>query len=383
MGRRIWAVIRKELLVLTRDKIMMMVVFVAPLALMLLCGFLYIQHSVKAIPIVILDQDQSEISRMIVRAFQDSEKFTMVKTADSFAELEQDLASERAYVGVAIPPDVSANVKQGRNSQVGIILNGSNLLIMNTAANAANQVIQTLSAGITIKIMQGAGISEAKAYQAVTALAFRTRVWYNPTTSYVTFMLLGLMGTVLQQVTLLGVALSFVKEREDHTWKQLMGSRLRWWELVAGKFIVYFTLYTANALVMFSLGIHYFGIPMRGDAGLLLVALFVFIVALIGIGMAISILAPSTSQAIEISMLMAVPSFLISGYTWPSMSMPVPIQFLSNLLPLTHFLKVARSVVLMGNGWELVWPGLGILSLFALIGLPLVMVVAKHRMIRG
>ena len=380
MIRRIWAVIRKELLLITRDKIMMIVAFVAPLVLTVLFGFLYIQHSVNGIPIVILDQDQSEISRMIVRAFKDSEKFQLIHTADSFAELEKAVASERAYMGVVIPPDVSSNVKQGRSSQVGIILNGSNLLIMNTAANAANQVVQTLSGGITIKIMQGFGISEAKAYQAVTALAFRTRVWYNPTTSYVTFMVLGLLGTVLQQVTFLGVALSFVKEREDQTWKHLIGSQLRWWELIAGKFIVYFTIYTMNALVMFTLAIHCFGMPMRGDAGLLLVALLLFIAAMIGIGMVISVLTPSAAQALEISMLIAVPSFLISGYTWPAMSMPVLIQWLSKLLPLTHFLKVARSVVLMGNGWELVWPGLGVLVVFSLMTLPIVMTVVKYRM---
>ncbi len=380
---RLAAVMKKELLHIARDKILFMIAFIAPLALTVLCGFLYIEQKVVDLPVVIFDQDQSEISRMIIRAFGDSERLKLVGTVDTYAGLEQALQSERAIMGVVIPPHLQSDVKQVRGAEVGLVINSANILTMNTVASAASSVVATIGAGVTMKVIEGLGMSGAKAYQAVTALSFRTRNWYNPTLSYLVFMLAGLIGTILQQVTFLGVALSFVKEKEQGTWRQLAFSKLRPAELVWGKLLVYFMVYGFDALLAYGLCFGFFQVPMRGNPWLFLLTVAVFLVVLIAVGMAISVFTPSMPQAIEVSMLIAVPSFLISGYTWPYISMPPVIQVLSRLLPLSYFVEAVRSIAIMGAGWSVVWPKLAILALFAVVCLPLTYLMVRRTILRG
>ncbi len=365
--RRILAIMQKEFLHIRRDNIMMAVAFIAPFLLITLFGYLYIQQKVTQMPVIVYDQDQTDLSRSIIRAFGESERLEIVESADSYQRVEQALQLEQAYMGVVIPPRLKEDVKSGRSSQVAVLLNGTNILIMNTLANTANQVIQTVSAGVTMRVLQGFGVTRQKAYQAVTALNFRTRIWFNPTTSYLLFMLVGLIGVAIQQLTMLEVALSFVKEKEQGTWKQLACAGWKTTDLVLGKGLLYFLIFMLVSVAVYGLAFFHFGIPLRGDAGMLLLATALFLLVLVALGMALSIIAPNSSMAIEVSMMIAVPSFLISGYTWPYLNMPPVIQFLSKILPLTHFLEVFRGITLMGSGWDYIGPRLGILALFAVV----------------
>jgi ABC-2 type transport system permease protein len=378
--QRIWAVMEKELIQLTRNNVMAMITFVGAISLTVLFGYLYIQQKVTDLPVVIFDRDQTELSRTIIRSFADSEKFKILPLVNSFTAVEQAIKTEHAFLGVVIPPNLQKDIKAGRSTEVGVITNGTNILIMNTVATAANTVISTISAKITMQVMEGGGILQRKAYQALKALSFRSRTWYNPTNSYLLFMLVGLIGVMLQQVTLLAVALSFSKEREEGTWQLLRTSGLSWSEFIWGKFLIYFIIFFLNAVIMYLLGFVWFGVPLRGDALLVLALTVLFLVVLIAIGMAVSITANSTTQAIEISMMIAVPSFLLSGYTWPYLSMPPAVQVLSKLLPLTHFLEAFKSIALLGNGWDVVAVKFGYLSLFALVGLPLSIILLKRGM---
>jgi ABC-2 type transport system permease protein len=378
--RRIWAVMQKELIQLNRNNVMWLISFAGGIILTILFGYLYIQQKVTDLPIVIFDRDQTEISRTIIRSFADSERFKILPLVNSFAAVEQAIKTEHAFLGVVIPPNLEKDIKAGRSTEVGVITNGTNILIMNTVATAANTVISTISAKITMQVMEGGGILQRQAYQAMTALNFRNRVWYNPTISYLVFMLVGLIGVVLQQVTFLAVALSFSKEREEGTWQQLRVSGLSWGEFIWGKFLFYFIIFSMNAVIMYLLGFAWFGLPLRGDALLILALTVLFMVILISIGMVISILATSTTQATEISMMIAVPSFLLSGYTWPYLSMPPVVQVLSKLLPLTHFLEALKSITLLGNGWDVVAVKFGYLALFAVVCLPLAIILLRRQM---
>ncbi|HBE79224.1 MAG TPA: hypothetical protein DDW65_15845 [Firmicutes bacterium] len=379
---RVGAVMQKEFLHIFRDKIVCSIAFLAPLAFVALFGFLYIEQKVTNLPVAVYDQDQSELSRTIIQAFSDSERFKITTVCNNYREIEHLMQSEKVLSVIVIPPNLQQDVKSGKSREVALIFNGTNILTMNTLANVAAQVIPTISGGITMKIIQGYGVPEQKAYQAVTALSFRSRYWYNPSTSYLVFMLLGLLGTVLQQITLLGVALSFIKEKESGSWRHLAFSKLSAFEILMGKLSVYFIIYCIDAMVMFGLGFSCFGMPMHGSPLLFLIVNLLFILVMLALGMAISIVTTSTPQAIEISMLIAMPSFLISGWTWPYLSMPFPIQILSKLLPLTHFLDAIRRIVYMGAGFDVVWPQFVILGIFVMICLPLTAFMLQRHMLR-
>ncbi len=379
---RIGAVMQKEFLHVFRDKIVFMIAFLAPIVLGALVGFLYIEQKVTNLPVAVYDQDQSELSRTIIRAFSDSERFRITNVCNSYHDVERLMQSEEVFSAIVIPPHLQQDVKSGKASEVGLIFNGTNILTMNTLANVAAQVIPTISGGVTMKIIQGYGVPKQKAYQAVTALSFRSRYWYNPTTSYSVFMLLGLLGTVIQQITFLGVALSFIREKESGTWRHLASSKLSTFEILLGKLSVYFIIYCIDAIVLYGLAFSYFGLPMRGNPLLFLITILLFIFVLLAVGMAISILTKSAAQAIEISMLVAVPSFLISGWTWPYISMPFPIQILSKILPLTHFLEAIRRIAYLGAGLDIVWPKLAILGIFSIIFIPLTAFVLNRQMLK-
>jgi ABC-2 type transport system permease protein len=379
---RIGTVMQKEFLHVFRDKIVFMIAFLAPIVLGALVGFLYIEQKVTNLPVAVYDQDQSELSRTIIRAFSDSERFKITNICDNYHQVEHLMQSEKVFSVIVIPPHLQQDIKSGKATEVGLIFNGTNILTMNTLANVAAQVIPTISGGITMKIIQGYGVPEQKAYQAVTALSFRSRYWYNPTTSYLVFMLLGLFGTIIQQITFLGVALSFIREKESKSWRHLAFSKLSTFEILMGKLLVYFIIYCIDAIVLYGAAFIYFGVPMNGNPLLFLITVLLFIFVLLAVGMAISILTKSAAQAIEISMLVAVPSFLISGWTWPFISMPVPIQILSKILPLTHFLDAIRRIAYIGAGLDIVWPQLVILGVFGIVFIPLTAFILNRQMLK-
>ena len=215
---------QKEMLHILRDKGMFSIVLVAPFFMTLIVTSVYIKHKVTEIPIVVYDQDKSDMSRMIIRAFEDNERLKIVKSIENYDEMKMMIDSQKAHMAVVIPPNLKKNIKSGRSADIGIIMDGSNILITNTIANASSQIIQTISGGITMKVIEGYGVSPKKAYEAVTALNFRTRTWYNPTTSYLVFMILGLIGTIIQQTIFLGTALSIIRERERGSWNMLIVS---------------------------------------------------------------------------------------------------------------------------------------------------------------
>lgn len=378
--RRIWAVIKKETLHITRDKVMLMICFLAPIFLTVLFGFVYINQKVTNIPIVIYDADKTDLSRTIINGFNDSERLEVIKYAETYDELKREIEEQRAQMGIIIPPNMKKTVKSGQSSEVGIIYNGTNTLIMSTAGTAANQVVGTISAGINIKIMQGTGISSKKAMNAVQALAFKSRTWYNPTASYGPFMLLGLLATILQQLAFLAVALSFSRERESGAWKNLVFSKLKSKEIILGKFIVYLVIFFINAIIMYSIAIRFFQIPQIGNLSLVLLLFLVFLVSVLMLGIFLSAIIKSQVQAIEISMIIAVPSFILSGYTWPSFAMPKALQYVSNSLPLTHYLNATKAVMYMGQGYNVIRNDVRFLLGLGLLFLPINIFLVSRRM---
>jgi ABC-2 type transport system permease protein len=381
--RKVWMIMQKELLHIFRDRILFSITVFAALVMTFLLGGIYIQGKVTHMPVVIFDQDQTNLSRTIVRGFEDSERFTLVRFVATYQEMNKTIEKEQAYMGIVIPPHLEEDIKNGKGAEVACIVNNCNLLVSSNMANNANAVIGTLCAGITMKVMEGYGINHTKAYRAVTALSFRSRLWYNPTNSYVVFMLLGLTATIFQQIIMLGVAISFAKEKEQETWRQLIFSDLTPGQLIWGKLLTYFLLYFVNALIICVVNVFYFKIPLRGSVGLFLLTSALFTIVILTFAMFMSVLSQNTAQAIQSMMLVAMPSLLVSGYTWPYQNLPLVLKGLSNVLPLTYFLRAEKAIALMGAGFDVVWPQLAILILMVMIMMPLTVFLVKRNMMRS
>ena len=378
--KRIWAIFKKEAMHILRDKVIYSTAVTTPLMLTLLFGAIYYQGKVTQVPVVIYDADKSELSRMLINGFKDSERLNIYKYVESVEELTEEMDNQRAEAGIILPHNLKKNVKSGQSQEIPVILSGLNSMNMSTASAAINQVIATYSSGINVKVMAGNGISSKKGMQAVQSLSYKSRTWYNPSSSYEVYMLLGLMGMNLQQVAFLAVSLSFSKERETGVWKNLIFSKIKSKELVFGKFAIYFIIFFLDAIVMLTLGIKLFKIPMLGSVNALLVLTAAFVGSVLMLGMFISSLLKSQVQAIQLSMMIAVPSYMLSGYTWPVFNMHIILQKLSAVLPLTHYLTSMKSIMYMGQGFSTtVLYDLKCLILIIVIFLPLNILLIERR----
>jgi ABC-2 type transport system permease protein len=193
-------------------------------------------------------------------------------------------------------------------------------------------------------------------------------VLYNPTFSYLSFMVFGLGGTVLQQVLFLGVALSVAREKEAGTWTDLL-RQYSFGQLLLGKLTPYMLLATCNLLLGFTILLKFFAVPYYGSPLLLLGCGTMFNIAVLAIGYAISYFARDQLQATQGAMLIAVPSFMLSGYTWPLMSMPDVIAAIGKSLPLTYFLHAVREIVTKGHGFPSVRHDIVVLAFMAAVSL--------------
>lgn len=350
---KVGAAIQEEWAHIWKDKRLLAILFLVPLLYSALFGFIYTQHKVTEIKTIVMDEDQSALSRQIIQAFEESETFRIASVAHSEQEVEQALAAGEAVVGLFIPNQFEAGIKSGQVLPLLTWIDGSNMIYANSATKGANEIIATFSAGVSLnKLQLQEGLRQEQVMDTLSPIPYRYRVMYNSTFNYSDFMMYGLMGAILQQVLFLGIALSITREKDAGRWGQFAAWEKTPWRLAYAKTAPYFAITLFNATTMLLFASYFFHVPIRGSlmAGLLLAASFSF--AVCGIGYFISLLSGNQLGATQISMLIAVPSFLVSGFTWPFEAMPQALVTFGKLLPLTYLLDGVRSVFVKGNGLE-------------------------------
>jgi ABC-2 type transport system permease protein len=345
-----------------------LVLFAVPILYFTLFGFLYGEKRITEMPTVLVDEDQTELSRELYRAFEVDQSFRISAVVGTEAEAMRLIDEGMAFVAVIIPDGLEQDVKEGGEAEVLTMIDGSNMLISNSAVRAANTVVKSVSAGVTLKKLEARGTWGEEGKTLFTGIDYRYRVLYNPTFSYLSFMVFGLGGTVLQQVLFLGVALSVARQKEEGTWQATLAAN-SFAALVAGKLLPYLIVATFNLVLTFTLLLKVFQIPSYGNPAHLLIVGTAFNLAVLAIGFAISFFSKDQLQATQIAMLIAVPSFMLSGYTWPLMSMPDAVAAIGKSLPLTYFLHAVREILSKGHGLSYVTHDAAALAFMTLLGL--------------
>lgn len=343
-----------------------------PTLYIFLFGIMYSNHVVTDIKTAVLDYNQTSTSRMVVQGFQDSDKFAVVEQVTTEDALRHLLETRQVNAALVIPEDFAALVKKGQGSEVLVIANGTNMLYSNAVMSAANEIVSTLSTGISIKALAGGqALLPEKAASTALPVSYRLRVWYNPAFNYTNFLLVGLACTALQQVILLYMAVALAREKELGTLSELAAGGYRAYQVVLGKMIPYFLLNMLSAHAVLALCFTVFQVPFRGSYLVLLLLFTVFILCILALGIFLSIVCKNELEATQIAMLVAVPSFLFSGFTWPIDSMPLLAKVISYILPLTYLASDVRDIALMGIDLSLVLPGILMLAGLFVVLLPL------------
>jgi ABC-2 type transport system permease protein len=348
--RRIRFLIWKELIELTRDPRLLGIVVVAPIIQLLLLGYAA-TTDVRDVPIVVADADRSSASRELIERFTASPTFTVVALVTSPTEIDPYLDRGAAWIAVAVPPGYGEALGAGRPQTVQIVADGSD-------ANSAGLALGYATNLIALHGREIAGRrSERGAGAPGVILDPVIRVWFNPRLESRDFMIPGVVAMLLLLVTTNLSSMGIVREKEIGTLEQLNVTPLGRLELIVGKLLPYGVIGLIEVVLVVSVAVWWFEIPMRGSVLLLFGMSAVYLMTTLGLGLFVSTISSTQQQAMmTTTFFFLLPMVYLSGFVFPIENMPAAIQAITYLIPLRYFLVIVRSIFLKGVGLETFWP---------------------------
>ena len=356
-----WAIFRKELTQMMRDRTTLLFSIAIPTLELILFGV--IDTNAKNIPTIVFDQSRTQESRRLQEQFTATSYLQIVADAHSRAELEHAIVAGRAQVAIEIPPDYARNLVAGRDASVMVLIDGSDSTVANQALAAANGVV--LQNGIQ-QLMETTGRKPA--------IDARPVMLFNPDMRSANLLIPGLIAILLTFSGTILSAFAIVKERERGTLEQLMVTPVSPLAVVLGKILPYLGVAYTTLVLVLVLMRFMFGVPINGSVVLLLILSSVYLMALLSFGLLISSRAKSQMEAMQMAMGIMLPSILLSGYIFPLASLPAPLRVFAHFLPATHFIRIARGIVIRGASFADLWQ-----PVLALLAISTVLIAASAR----
>jgi ABC-2 type transport system permease protein len=341
-----WKLIAREFRLFGSNSVAMLIFIGAPILYSVLIGFVYKDAAVKDLPIIVVDLDNTPLSNKIIDALDDNQYIKVIDKKYGTSNLRNDIVRNNYAGVVTIPERFEADIQQKRHPEIDADINGANMLNANYLSTGIQTVLASLNAGIEIETLKKKGMPQAIANEQYESFKINITRFFNPASNYLLFLWPGMLGTIMQQVFLLVLALSFAKEFEEKTFSHLLKYTKSSWFLVFTKSIPYLIIGILLWVPLICIFFALFHVEMVASVGTFFFISVIFIMSLTFMGIATSILFKTQLKATEVLMIVAVPSFIISGQTWPLTQMPVAVQWLSNMLPLTHFLEAFRRLLL-------------------------------------
>lgn len=357
--RRTWVIAQKEFIHVFRDRRTLLITIVMPIVLLLLLGYTA-SLDVEGVPMAVYDQSQSQASRALLEAYRETGSFALDFFPRSDDEMRWLMDTGKVQVGLIVPPEYVAEVAAARPAQIACIVDGSNP----TIGKQLLAIVTMVGQAHGVRVMQARAGGRTLALPGIDT---RLRVWYNPTLDNISFIVPALIGMIMQLICSNLTAAAIVREREQGTMEQLAITPIRSVELVVGKVVPYIAIAVANAAEILVIGVLLFGLKIHGSVALLSGFCLLFLFTSLAWGLLVSVVARTRQQAQVLNMLVLLPSFMLAGAMWPRSAMPVVLQTIGALMPLTYFTEMARGVVLKGVGLDILGFDLGILAVIGLV----------------
>ncbi len=361
--RRLFAVMVKEFIQLRRDRLTFAMIVGVPVMQLILFGFA-INSDPKELPTALLSNDNSEFARSFVAAMENTGYFKVVKIAATEAEANRMLQEGEAQFVVNIPADFSRKLVRGERPALLIEADATDPSATSNAI-AALQLLPRMAfqRDLTGPLAQIQAQPQAQA----DPIDLRVHRRYNPEGVSRYNIVPGLIGVVLTMTMVMMTAFAMTRERERGTMENLLATPVRPIEVMIGKIAPYIIVGYLQVSVILVAAKLLFAVPMVGSLVLLSSVLIVFIAANLALGFTFSTIAKSQLQAMQMSFFFMLPSILLSGFMFPFRGMPVWAQALGEVIPVTHFLRVIRGILLKGNGWMEIWPQLWPIAVFMVV----------------
>ncbi|QEL55677.1 ABC transporter permease [Chromobacterium paludis] len=353
---RLWAIILKEFIQLRRDRITFAMMLLLPLVQLTIFGFA-INGDPKHLPTVVVAHDQSRFSRALIASMANSGYYDLIRTDAGDAEADAMLASGRAQFAVVIPPDFSRKLVRGERPTLLLAADATDP----SATGNAIATMQQLAATALAHDLTGplAGLQPG-----ASPFDLRIQRRYNPEGVTQYNIVPGLMGVILTMTMIMMTALGITREVERGTMENLLATPVRPLEVMVGKIAPYVLIGYVQVAVILLAAQFVFHVPFVGSLPLLLLCVLTFIGANLTVGITISSVARNQTQAMQLTFFFFLPSMLLTGFMFPFRGMPEWAQVVGEVLPLTHFLRLIRGVMLKGNGPEVLWLNVWPLLLF-------------------
>lgn len=342
-----WAVLIKEFYHIRRQPATIFFMLVVPALQTMIFGWA-IRTEIEHITTVVLDLDGRRHSREFQESLVNSRQFTVIAQARSDAEFNAILRSGRAKVGLKIPPDYSNRILNGQQAQLAVLIDGSDSQTANAAMNTIN--LLGVNSSIQLARSKGEAAQFAPARDRVGNIALpieiRPRLMYNPNLESARFFVPGLVGIILQLVTLFLTSFAIVREREMGTLEQLFVTPVSRIGLMLGKLAPYAVIGILEILIVLSIMVYLFRVPIQGNILLLIALSTLFIVCSLSLGLFVSAVAKTQVEALQFSFIIMLPSVLLSGFMFPRSEMPLPVFLVTHAIPVTYYIEILRGIIL-------------------------------------
>jgi ABC-2 type transport system permease protein len=356
---RFWAIVVKEFIQMRRDRLTFGMMVGIPMLQLILFGYA-INSNPKHLPTAVYAADNSPFSRTLVWGLRNSSYFDFTREVHSAAEIRELLAEGRVQFAVTVPVDFSRKLLRGERPDLLLEADATDPSAVGFAMAAVNQLaLSVINRDLTGPL--------ARLQAGAPPFNLVTHQHYNPESISQYNIVPGLMGVMLTMTMIIITGLAITRERERGTMENLLSTPAHPGEVIVGKIVPYILVGYVQVLLVLLAARFLFNVPMLGSLWLLLLLVLLFIVANLAVGITFSTIASNQLQAVQMAFFFFLPSLLLSGYMFPFRGMPGWAQDVGECLPLTHFLRIVRGILLKGNGLAECAPDLWPIALFLLV----------------
>lgn len=328
---------------------------------------------VEEIPMGILDMDNSSTSRTVVKQFVESPKLKVVYYAQSEAELNEAVKTNKIRVGLIIPRDFGKDANTMKAPKTMLLIDETNIVIGNNALSYGSEILNTVNAGIQLKVLEANGAVPYAAQKSVSSLSFTERILYDPQLCYMRYLIYGLIGIVIQQVYIGAVSPMLIEEKLNMMNMKLRSKKgFRKLAKIFVKVLVFGFLAAIGTSGSLYVAGKYFDLPLRGNLLGYFSILAVFLLDLTAVAFVFSFVFDAIDQCVRFSMFLSVPTFLTAGYVWPEYMMPPHFySIMEKLWPLVYFINPLKTMNLKGTDFGVILPYIKGGIYYALFWLPI------------
>jgi len=342
--RRIFAMMRKEIIQIWRDPRSLLVIFAMPVVQLVIYGY-GTNLDIKHIPLCVYDRDGTQTSQDLLKHFQATEYFSVVHVGESYHDVVRQIDRGASTVAVVVPAQFSEEIRTRGQAPVQALLDASDSNTASIGMGYAQSIIQAYSQDLQIEWQQRNGLAPV-----TPNVTFQPRTWFNEDLESMDNFVPGVVAMVMAVVGAFLTSLTIAREWERGTMEQLIATPVTKLEIQMGKLIPYFVIGMMDTALCAAVAIWWFHVPFRGSWTVLYACSALFLIVVLSLGYLFSVTAKSQLAASQLALLVTLlPTFLLSGFIFPIDQMPVFVQWVTRILPARYYVSILRSVFLKGT----------------------------------